>query len=145
MLSFHTYEIDKNSPFTTAALLARISAGESLEIESVIERVDLNELLTRGSDATLLLRVNGDSMEDVPIFSGDYVILDRLRQPEASDIIVARLNGGYIIKRHKLNDERGRKGLFLVPANQAHKSKKITQKDDNEILGVVTFIIHPAI
>lgn len=85
-------------------------------------------------------------MEDVPIFSGDFVMLDRLRQPSAGDIVVARLNGGYTIKRHKLNDGRGNQGLYLVPCNSGnstYKTRKITKKDDYEIIGVVTFIIHP--
>lgn len=137
------YEIVQDSNFTVAAVIEHISAGEPLEIESVLERVDLNELLSRGSDASLLLRVNGDSMEDVPIFSGDFVMLDRLRQPQANDIVVARLNGGYTIKRFKLNDDYGRRGLFLVPCNSAYESRKLTKSDDCEILGVVTFIIHP--
>lgn len=138
------YEITHDSPLTTAVLIQSISAGLPQEVEQLLERVDLNELFTT-SEVCLLVRVNGDSMEDVPILNGDWVMLDRLRQPQPNDIIIAKVGSNFTIKRFKLNDNYGRQGLFLVPANNKYKSKKITYSDECEVVGVVTMIIHPTI
>lgn len=137
------YEINKNSTLTTPVLIAKISAGEPLPAESLIERVDLNDLFT-SSEVCLLVRVVGNSMQDVPIFSGDWVMLDRLRHPEVGQIIIAKINGEFTIKRHKTQDN-GKRGLFLVPCNRNYKSIKVKPQDDYEILGVVTLIIHPTV
>ncbi len=82
-------------------------------------------------------------MEDVPIFNGDWIVLNRLKKPENGEIVVARLGDGYTIKYYKTNDCRGKVGLYLVPANKTYKTKKLAKKDNCEILGVVTFTIHP--
>lgn len=145
MIRIQAYEIVDDSELTIMALLSRIPAGEPLEIESSLERIDLNQLLTRNSKASLLLRINGDSMEDVPIFSGDYVMLDRTRQPEIGQIVVARLNGGYTIKKFKFEDKHDGRCLYLVPANPNVKTKTVTIKDEFEIIGVVIWIMHPTI
>lgn len=138
------YELKHNSRSTTSALIAKISAGQPLSIEPLVERVDLNQLLTHGSDSCLLIQIEGDSMEDVPIFDGDWVMLDRLKKPEFGDIVVACLNGEYTIKRHKTTDKFGNRGLYLVAANSQVNTIKIDEeKDEYEIFGVVTFIIHP--
>lgn len=137
------YEIKPNSEPAVFRLMAKISAGKPAAVDSLLERVDLNEFLTGGADSSLLIEIEGDSMEDVPIFDGDWVMLDRVKKPESGSIVIACLNGEYTIKRHKLNDDSGRRGLYLVPANISLKPIQITPKDDYEILGVVTFIIHP--
>lgn len=138
------YEMPENPRTSTAALIARVSAGEPLEIASDVEQVDLNYLLTRGSESCVLIRVDGDSMIDVPIAPGDWVMLDRSRTAKPNDIVLAYLNGGVTLKRHKLNSG-GRNGLYLVAANSLYEAKKITPEDDFEIAGVVTHIIHPTI
>lgn len=134
------YPLFTNSTYETAALIAKVSAGEPLEIVSEIEMVDLNYLLTRGNPDCLLVQVDGDSMSS-EIVSGDYVMLDRTRRPKPNDIVIARLGGAYTIKRHKLNNGH-RTGLYLVPANLIYEPKKVTEDDDFEILGVVTAVIH---
>lgn len=139
MIAYDMFE-DTDRPIN--ALIAKVSAGEPLEMSDEVTPIDLNYLLSRGSQSSLLIRVEGDSMEDVPIASGDWVMLDCSREPKPNDIVVAKLNGGYTIKRHKLNDRNGRTGLYLVPANGSYPIREITELDDYRILGVVTYVIH---
>ncbi len=40
-----------------------VPAGEPIEIESELEKVDFNEYLTSGAEGVYLIRVSGDSME----------------------------------------------------------------------------------
>lgn len=138
------YEIKKDSQLKIPVLIQSVSAGMPQEIEQFAECIDLNELFT-SSEVCVLLRITGDSMEDVPIFNGDWVMLDRIRQPKPNDIIVAKINGNFTIKKFKLNDSFGKQGLYLVPANAKYQSKKITKQDECEICGVVTLIIHPTV
>ncbi len=74
------------------SLLATVAvpAGEAIEIAAELERVDLNEELTNGNDGVFLTRVSGDSME-AEIFHGDLLVINRNLQPNAGDIVVARV------------------------------------------------------
>lgn len=129
------------SDYPIEALIARVAAGEPIEIGDEIERVDLNHLLARGNPYAMLIRVRGDSMSS-EIKDGDWVMIDRSRVPQPNDIVLANINGGYTIKRHKPGGHRGRNGLFLVPANEVHAPRKVTEDDTFDIIGVVTSVIH---
>lgn len=127
--------------YPTDALIARISAGEPIEIGDEIEQIDLNFMLARGNPYAMLIRVRGDSMSS-EIRDGDWVMIDRSKTPDANSIVLARISGGYTIKKFKPDGHRGRNGMFLVPANEVHAPRKITENDAFEIIGVVTSVIH---
>lgn len=132
------YALSMKSKTSIPTLLTHhIPAGLGREIESHFERIDLNKMLAGDND--LLLHVEGDSMDNV-VCNDDWIILSREREPKPNDVVVARLNGEYSIKRHKLK-HKGRNGLFLVPANGSYKTTEVTEQDDYEILGVVVYII----
>ena len=142
MLEF--YDITQNSKLTIPILFASISAGQPLELEGALERIDLNEFFSGNSESSLLLRVSGESMCDVPIFDGDWIMLDRLKQVETGSIVVARLGTGYTIKRFKKKETSGKPKLYLVPCNARFEAQELLDDENNEILGVVTWIFHPA-
>lgn len=126
----------------TEALIAHVTAGaEPIEMTGEIEQVDLNYMLARGNPYAMLIRVRGESMS-AEIRDGDWVMIDRSREPKPNDIVLANINGGYTIKRHKLNDARGKNGLYLVPANDVYQPRRVTENDSFEIIGVVTSVIH---
>lgn len=131
----------EESDYPTDALLAHVSAGEPLEIGGEFERLDLNYMLTRGNPYCMLIRVRGESMAE-EIHDGDWVMIDRSREAQPGNIVLARINSGFTLKRHKLNDGRGRRGLYLVPANKIYETREIDEDDDFELVGVVTHIIH---
>ncbi len=123
-------------------LLSTVAAGTPAAVNNELEHIDLNYFLTRGNQSSVLVRVDGESMAR-EIADGDWVMIDREQCPKPNDIVLAYLNGGYTIKRHKLNDRDGRRGLYLVPANDLYETKTVTEHDDFEIFGVVTWILHP--
>ena len=101
-------------------------------------RLDLNRQLIKNPDATYMVKVWGDSMENVGIHSGDVLIVDRSITPTDNKIVVACLNGELYVKRiRKMNDE-----IFLLPENDKYKPMCITPDQDLEIWGVVVHIIH---
>jgi len=117
--------------------LASAPCGSPAEICTELERIDLNEEFTGGESGVYLIRASGDSMEHY-IRRGDLMIVNRNLQPESGDAIVAFLNGDYTIKTYKPNHN----GLTLVPKNAKYESQTITHKDDFEVFGVVTDVLH---
>ena len=65
------------------------------------------------------------------------LLVDRLLTPKNGDIVVAEINGEFIVKYLKKNDFRCR----LVPANSKYKDIQVTERVDMRIWGVVTNII----
>ena len=75
--------------------------------------LDLNERLVENKQATFYVRARGDSMIGAGILSGDLLIVDRAREPTDGQIVVARLDDAFTVKRWR---RRGRR-QFLVPEN----------------------------
>lgn len=131
------YEIKGSGNITV--LLAAIEAGRPLEVSSDVERLDPQFLLTRGSDMCVAVRVRGESMTPL-VADGDWCIIDRERQPQNGDVVLARLGDGYTLKTLEQ-----RHGLYLVPNNDLYETKKVEELDQFGIIGVVTLVIHPLV
>lgn len=114
-----------------------VTAGEPAEISDDIEQFDFNEHLTGGTDGVYFVRVVGDSME-TEIFHGDLLIVNRNLQAQDGDKIIASVNGSFTVKIFSSCHN----GLRLVASNGKYPARKITAKDDFEIFGVVTHVIH---
>ncbi len=50
--------------------------NQTITIAPMVERIDLNQMLTGGSDAALLIQIEGDNF-DMQIFDGDWVVIDK--------------------------------------------------------------------
>ena len=119
--------------------ISRISAGFPSPADDYIEKkLDLNEHLIKNPAATFFLKVEGESMLDAGIHSGDILIVDRAVHPASGNIVIARLNGELTVKR--LRKEKG--DIFLEPANARYKPMKIDESVEFEIWGVVKHVIH---
>lgn len=120
---------------------ARVSAGFPSPAEDHMERsLDLNELLIEHEAATFFVKVEGESMNNAQISSGDILIVDRSLQPKEGAIVVAILNGEFTVKR--ITYQKG--ALFLLPENETYKPIEITKEMDFLVWGVVTYVIHKA-
>ena len=104
--------------------------------------IDLLRMICPHPNSSYLIRVDGDSMIDADIHSGDIIIVDKSnRNPTPSEVAVCELNGEYTLKRfEKRNDGEG----WLIPANPDYPEIRVTEDDDFSIWGVVTYIIHKA-
>ena len=79
-------------------------------------------------------------MRDANLFDGDLLIIDRAETPRHKSIVVAVLNGEFVVKRlYKRNGE-----IRLLPENKAYAAIEVTEGMDFEIWGVVSHIIHKA-
>lgn len=121
----------------------RVVAGFPIPLDNDerSQDIDMLRLLCPHPEASYLIRVDGDSMTDAGVMSGDIVIVDKSRRdPGPHEIAVCELNGEYTLK-HFIED--GGQG-WLVPANPAYPRIPVTEDDDFSIWGTVTYIIHKA-
>jgi DNA polymerase V len=85
--------------------------------------------------------VEGESMKNAGILSGDLLVVDRSLNAKHNSIIVAMLDGEFIVKRLLI---RGQK-YTLYSDNPAYHDIDISIDHDFEVWGVVTYAIHKTI
>jgi len=100
-------------------------------------RIDLNEELIRNPDATFGIWVQGDSMQDDGVESGDFLLVDRSVLPVHGALAVCVLNNEFTIKRL---EKKGNK-IRLLPANPAFAPIEIKEGDELTIWGIVIYVI----
>lgn len=100
--------------------------------------LDLNQHLIQNAPATFFVRASGDSMQNVGIFDGDLLIVDRSRNAKSQDIVIVSVNGDLTVKR--LIAKKGKN--FLKAENEGFSSIELTEDTDVHIWGVVTYVVH---
>lgn len=121
----------------------RVVAGFPIPLDNDerAQDIEILSMLCPHPEASYLIRVQGDSMIDAGIMSGDIVIVDKSRRdPSPKEIAVCELNGEYTLKHFV----READGAWLVPANPDFKRRPVSKDDDFCIWGTVTYIIHKA-
>lgn len=136
MLLTDIYPLAPNSKNPARIATVAVNCGEPHETANDIELFDFNGFLTGESEGVFFVRVVGDSME-TEIFEGDLLIVNRNLQPNDGDKILASLNGSFTVKIFRKSPT-----LQLVASNGKYMPKKINKKDDFQIFGVVTHVIH---
>ena len=118
------------------ALVGQIAAGSPILAEEDIDEIFPLPVELVGNDPVFMLNVRGDSMIDVGIFDGDYVVVRR--QPDARDgqIVAALVNGeDATVKRLQRIDGR----VVLKAENPAFPPMVFSEGVD--ILGVVVALM----
>lgn len=134
-----TVELDAAAKLELPLLLAGVQAGFPSPADDFIDkRLDLNEHLISHPAATFFVRAVGDSMLGAGIHDGDLLIVDRAIEPCAGKVVMAAIGGELTVKRLERKGER----LFLAPANPDYPSFDVTAREDFEIWGVVTHVVH---
>lgn len=113
-------------------LSGRVAAGALMEAIEQTERIDVATLWPK--KGTYVLEVEGDSMIDAQIASGDFVVVKRRHTASPGDIVVARVDGEATLKYWYPEKTR----IRLQPANK--KMKPIYSKDA-KVIGVVIGVI----
>ena len=128
---------DQSEPIP--AFLSAVQAGFPSPADDYVEnKLDLNALVIKHPSSTFFVRVEGDSMKDADIHSGDILVVDRSIEASNDKIVIAVVNGEFTVKRFVINSS----GAFLVPENSKYPTLKIEEDSDFQVWGVVTFVIH---
>jgi DNA polymerase V len=124
-------------------------------------KLDLNTHLIANPNATFFVHIDGDSMIDAKIQSGDIAIVDRSLEARNGDVILAVIDGDFTIKRLEIRDFKGEvitdpkqkgikltvqtqntKQIRLLPENSDFEPIIITGNMTFVVWGVVTSVIH---
>lgn len=127
-------ESSLNLPLQSSLVKAGFPSPAEDYVESVL---DLNQLLVGQADATFLVRIDGDSMQDAGINAGDICVVDKSLQPQHLDIIIATVNNEFTIKRLY---SRG-STVKLIAENPDYKDITLANFDELSVWGVVTSCI----
>lgn len=100
--------------------------------------LSLDEYIIKQPAATFFMRIKGDGLSDIGIFSDDILVIDRSIEPVSNHLIVAILEGEMTVR--KLIREKN--DIFLMSGKNQTDKQKITSEIDFEIWGVVTHTIH---
>ena len=115
-------------------LVGKIAAGNPILAEQIVEEVlPLPESIV-GKGDLFLLQVKGDSMIDVAICDGDYVVIRSQKSAEKGEIVAAMIDGEATVKTWSKKDGH----YWLLPANDDYAP---IPADDAQILGKVTAVL----
>ena len=135
------YRLDRKAEKVLRPLfLTTVPAGFPSPADDYIEnQLDLNRYLIRHPAATFFVKVQGDSMIDAGIHSGDLLIVDRSLETADNRVVIAVINGELTVKRIRI--QAG--SIRLVPENPDYPETEVDGTTEFQIWGVVTSVIHP--
>lgn len=99
--------------------------------------IDLNKELIKNPASTYLVRVEGDSMIDEGVDSGDLLVVDRSLFPTEKSLTVVMFDGEFALKRIVQKDGQ----LFLYAGNQNYKPIQVQNTEELRVFGVVTWVM----
>ena len=115
-------------------LVGRIAAGGPITAEQHIEEVYPLPQSLVGKGELFLLKVVGDSMIDLAICDGDFVVIRSQKSCEKGEIVAAMIDGEATVKTFSKKDGH----IWLLPANDNYAP---IDGDNAEILGKVTAVL----
>ena len=132
-----TQQINKN--YQASQVVQANATGFGAASDDFMERgIDLNEQLIHNKPATFFFRVNSDAMLGAGIHIGDTLIVDRSIPPRSGKVVVAILNGEFLVRRLQMQTH----SVTLLPENKKYGAIHIEHLSDYKTWGVVTYVIH---
>ena len=104
---------DCELPQPALPLLGKIAAGRPIEAIQVEEEINLADFFMGPN--RFVLKVQGDSMIEAGILDGDMVVVERCRQADDGNIVVALIDGEEATLKRLQNHRDGT--VTLHPAN----------------------------
>ncbi len=121
-------------------LAEHLHAGFPSPAADYTDRIDITREIVRHPDTTFYARIEGDSMRDAGIFSGDLVVIDRSLQASAGNFVAAYIDGEFTVK--EFQPDPANNCAWLVPHNNRFKPIRVTEENAFIIWGVITHTIH---
>jgi DNA polymerase V len=135
-LSFYHPDYDSGNEVPLAS--DSVAAGfPSPALDFMEYKIDLNAFLTQNKLTTFYIRVSGKSMMDAGIDDGDLLVVDRTLEPAEGKIAICLIDGEFTVKRLKPEADC----LYLMPENPSFSPIKVTEDNQFEIWGIVTYLI----
>ena len=129
---------NKNTPPSILDYHNHIATGfPSPAMDYLQPRIDLNKEFVKHPLASFIVECEGNSMINAFIPPKAKLLIDRSLTPCNGDIILAVVNGEFIVRRLVKNAYK----CFLRPENKKYRDIEITPEVEMTIWGVVTYII----
>ena len=140
-LKLEIHSVDIASTLNPPLFASGVSAGFPSPADDYVEKkLDLNRHLIKHPSATFFVRVKGTSMKDAGINDGDILIVDKSLESLNNAIAVCIIDSEFTVKRlRKVKD-----ALYLIPENPEYEPIKVTDNNNFQVWGIVTWIIHKA-
>lgn len=115
-----------------------ISAGfPSPAADFTDSAIDLNKYLIKNPSTTFIAFTDGHSLTGAGIHDKDLLIIDKSLEPADGKIAICIIDGEFTAKRIKVV----KKEIWLMPENENFKPIKVSEYNDFEIWGIVTYSI----
>ena len=121
-------------------LAEHLHAGFPSPAADYTERIDITREIVHHPDTTFYARIEGDSMRDAGIFSGDLVVIDRSLQASSGDYVAAYIDGEFTVKEFRPDPDNN--CAWLIPHNDSFSPIRVTEENAFIIWGVITHTIH---
>ena len=125
------------SKFFSVPYLGLIKAGFPILAEEDKNYLSLDEYLIENPQSSFILKVSGDSMMNAGIFEGDLVIVERKKDANTNDIVLAQIDREWTLKI--LKKDRVKQISYLEAANP--KYPPFYPREELNIYGVVKAVI----
>src|SRR5207245_9080164 len=104
--------------FQDLPVLGTVSAGFPSPADEVLtDTMSLDEYLIGYTEATYMLKVNGNSMIDAGILPGDMLLVERGADPRDGDIVIAQVDREWTMKSFTKRSA----AFFLEAANKDYQ------------------------
>jgi DNA polymerase V len=100
--------------------------------------LSLDELVGISACSTFLARATGTSMTGAGIHSGDILVIDKSRDAQPGNVVVAVVDGEFTVKRLA----RVGRQFSLVPENPTMAPLTFGDGEEVTIWGIVTWTLH---
>jgi DNA polymerase V len=101
--------------------------------------LDIHDLIVPHPTTSFFMRVSGDSMTGACMYSDDILAIDRAITAANDRIVVVRIGEEFTLKRLQLMKNRK---IFLKPEKPGYPAIEVTSRDDFEVWGCVTWMLH---
>ena len=121
-------------------LAEHLHAGFPSPAADCTERIDITQELIHHPETTFYARIEGDSMRDAGIFSGDIVVIDRSLRASDGDFVAAYIDGEFTVKEFRSDPTND--CAWLIPHNKDFHPIRVDEQNAFLIWGVITHTIH---
>ncbi len=136
-LTLVAYEIDSDQQIPLSKNKVKASFP-SPAMNDMDDKISLFKELIKHPSSTFYAKVDGNSMSDAGINDGDIAVIDKSIEPQDGKIAMAYLDGGFTLKRLKVDSAT--RTVWLVPENA--EFTPIEVKEDNESFLIWGILIH---
>ena len=126
---------------TVPFYLHKAGAGfPSPATDYIEEDIDLNVHLIKNVPATFIIRVQGKSMNNIGIYDGDLLVVDKSLNPKNFSTVIANVHDELVVK--SFVQEKDKK--FLTSGSKNYEDRILINNEEEDIFiwGVVTYVIH---